>query len=234
MRIAICDQNIQDAKKLKTALYSYSNLQKMDVLVDCYHTGKELISNPVKYHLFFIDYTLSGMSGLQTARAIRKRYPAGTIIFLSAETGGFILDTFEVNPFRFLLKPIDRDLLFSTLDEYFQMPNSKRPLWVKSGDDTFCMNVGDILYLEADNKYCLIGLKDKKILCHKTMATVYNRLPKNHFCKINRAYIVNFSYIQAYNKSLVRLQNGEGLPITRTYYKNFELEYRAFADPLEL
>ena len=234
MRIAICDQNDMETKKLKIALYAYSNLQKMELLVDCFRQGEQLLCSSAKYNLVFIDYALSGMNGLQTAKAVKKASPDSTIIFLSATTGGFILNSFEVSPFRFLLKPVNQKLLFETLQDYFQTPDLKRPLWIKNGVDTICMNTGDILYLEADNKHCVIGLRDRKVPCRKTMAAVYDNLPKRHFCKINRAYVVNFSYIEGYNKNLIRLKNGESLYISRTYYKSFQQEYRSFADPVEL
>jgi len=63
------------------------------------------------------------------------------------------------------------------------------------------------------------------------MARVYGTLPKNQFCKINRAYVVNFNYISAYNSDIIRLANGKDLHVSRNYYKSFKKEYKFFANP---
>jgi len=88
-----------------------------------------------------------------------------------------------------------------------------------------------ILYLEANNKYCYIHLENETILCKKTMARVFDALPKIYFQKINRAFIVNLNAINKYNAQNVDLKNGETLHITRTYYKNFKQEYLNFFNP---
>ncbi len=234
MRIAICDGSTEDIKKLKIALYSYSNLQRMDFLVDCYDSGEELIQSSERYRLIFLEYHLPGIDGFQTAKELRKKFLDSSIVFLCSSLSDFIWRVFEVNPYRFIQKPWDQTDLFSTLNAFFKRPDIRRPLWIKSGDDTVCTDTGDILYLEADNKHCLIGLKDRKIRCGKTMAAVYELLPKHYFGKINRAYIVNFTCIRSYNKERVQLKNGEDLHITRTYYRSFQGKYRAFADPVIL
>ena len=58
--------------------------------------------------------------------------------------------------------------------------------------------------------------------------------PKNHFCKINRAFVVNFNYISAYSSDSICLNNGEILPLSRNYCKSFKEEYLSYANPCVL
>lgn len=233
MRIALCDGNALCLKNTKKMIYEYANLRGIELLAEEYYTGTKLLENAAEYPLIILDYNLRGINGLETARQLRKKNPACAIIFLSAYTG-FILDSFEVAPYRFLLKPLDREILFAALDDYFKAYTENRPLWVKDGDDTFCLKTGEILYLEADNKNCFISLRDKKIRCHKTMARVYGALPKRNFGRINRAYVVNFKYISSYNSDNVMLRNGERLHVGRSYFKSFREEYKSFSGAKEL
>ncbi|MGN0493655.1 MAG: LytR/AlgR family response regulator transcription factor, partial [Acutalibacteraceae bacterium] len=209
------------------------NLRGIELLVEEYCSGAGLLLNASEYPLFILDYNLRGINGLETAKILRKKSPSCAIIFLSAYTG-FVFDSFEVNPHRFLLKPLNKDILFSALDDYFKACSENRPLWVKDGYDTFCLNTGEILYLEADNKNCFISLRDKKIRCHKTMAQVYGALPKRSFGKINRAYVVNFNYISSYSSDNVMLRNGERLHVGRSFFKSFKEEYKSFSGAKEL
>ena len=228
MRIALCDGNAASLKNTKKIIYEYANLRGIELLAEEYCSGSKLLENAEEYTLIILDYKLRDINGLETARRLRKKNPACAIIFLSAYTG-FILDSFEVAPYRFLLKPLNRDILFAALDDFFKGNSETRPLWVKDGVDTFCLNTGEIIYLEADNKNCYISLRDKKIRCHKTMARVYGALPKRNFGRINRAYVVNFNYISSYSSENVILRNGERLHVGRSYFKSFREEYKSFS-----
>ena len=233
MRIALCDADTSAIKTTKRIIYEYANLHGLELLVEEYSSGSELLINKIKYQLIILDYNTSDLNGLETARILRDNNPSCTIIFLSSYKG-FIIESFKVNPFRFLLKPLDKSLLFSALDDFFKARSDSRPLLIKDGEDTFCLSANEIFYLEADNKNCFISLRNKKIRCRKTMARVYCELPKQHFGKINRAYVVNFNYISGYNRDAVTLRNGEQLHVGRCYFKSFREEFRDFFDAKEL
>lgn len=230
MRIAICDGDIKCAEKTKKIIYDYANRHRLELLVEIYDSSNALLESRHNYLLIILEYHVNGLNGLETAKHLRKKNCRSTIIFLSAYTD-FVFESFGVMPYRFLLKPQEQKTLFAALDEFFFHPHTHRPLWIKSGGDTFCLKANDIFYLEADNKNCLIGLREDKVHCKKTMAHVYGRLPKNCFCKINRAYVVNFNYISGYNSDIIKLANGKTLHISRNYYKTFKQEYKTFADP---
>lgn len=230
MRIAICDADTYFSKKLKQTLYKYSNQYRLDFVIDCFENGDKLLKSNNKYEIIFIEYFLLGKNGLEIAKLLRKNNIYSKIIFISQNTK-FILESFTVSPFRFLTKPLDDKILFKTLDDYFSEKGVHHPLWINNNFNTFCIHTNDIFYIEADNKYCYIHLKDKKILCKKTMARVYDTLPKPHFQKINRAFIVNLDVINKYNSDNAQLSNGEKLHITRTYFKSFKENYLNYSLP---
>ena len=233
MKIAICDNDIKSLKKSKKTVYEYLNRRNIDSVVDEFTSGVALLKSNCNYLVVILEYHIGDINGLETAALIHKRNPKCAIIFLS-DCSEFVFDSFKVNPYRFLLKPLERNALFDALDDYFGTRISDRPVWVKCGDDTVCFNTGDIYYLEADNKNCLIRLEDESVRCNKTMARVYGVLPKNHFCKINRAFVVNFNYISAYSSDSICLNNGEILPLSRNYCKSFKEEYLSYANPCVL
>lgn len=233
MRIAICDSDTECIKKHKQMIYKYANIHRLEILVEEFYSGIELLASHKSYALVILDYCTNALNGLETAVLLRKSDNSCAIVFLSAYTG-FIFDSFKVRPYRFLVKPINESILFELLNDFFEARDGYRPLWVKDGDNTVCLSADDIFYLEADNKHCIIGLKSKKIHCRKTMAHVYEELPKDRFCKINRAYIINFKYVSGYNSDEIRLDNGTGLHVSRNYYKSFKSEFRSFAEPQEL
>lgn len=233
MRIAICDKDGEFSKSLKKKLYSYSNANRYEFVVETFKSGEELLKSKNKYILVFIEYKLSGMNGLETAKELRRRGNSCKIIFLTSCTH-IVFDAFEVDAYRFLTKPLSEKFLLSTLNDIFTNNISGYPLFINTNSDTFCINTKEIFYLEANNKYCDIHLYDHTVHYKKTMARVYEVLPKPHFQKINRAFVVNLNQIDKYNYNTVFLKNGKELRITRTYYKKFKENYIDFSSPIIL
>lgn len=230
MRIAICDSDSHHLKTLKNSLYKFSNQKKFEFLVDEFQSGEALLNSKINYCLIFLDYALPKINGLEAAKRLKEADRNTSIVFLSGDTH-FVFEAFKVNTYRFLTKPFCEETLFKTLEEFFSEYTMNHPLWVSNGIETICLNIGDIVYLEADNKHCNLHLKDMIIPCNKTMAKVFSVLPKAFFEKINRSFIVNLNYITSYNNDSVFLKNGESLHISRSYTKSFKDGYINFSNP---
>ncbi len=230
MRIALCNRDIDILKKIKNIFYRYAEFMRLDIVVDCFCRGEDMLKSDVKYNLVFLDYYLKGKNGLEIAKLLRKQNEYIAIVFLSSNTE-FVFEAFKVSPYRFLVPPICQKELFTVLDEFFEKYGKDYPIWIKSREDIVNINTADIYYLEADNKYCFIHLKDESLHCNRTMAKVFAVLPKHNFLKINRAFIVNLNYVVKYNNDSVYLSNGSMLHISRNYLKIFKEEYFSFLNP---
>ncbi len=229
MRVAICDTDRVFICSLKHLLYNYANVNHLDLLVETFRSGEELLSSEHEFLLIFIEYSLSGINGLETAKEFRRRHNDVKIVFVSNYTE-FVFEAFEVNAYRFLTKPLPKTVLFETLDDFFIAHYTESHVLINDGIDTFCINSNQILFLEASNKHCYIHLDNKTILYKKTMARAFENLPKSHFQKINRAFVINFNHIDKYNSDCVFLKNGKKLHITRTYFKPFEENYIEYSN----
>lgn len=233
MRIALCDWDKAFIEKIKNIIYTYAELFRIDIVVDCYNSGEQIINSDINYNIIFLGYKLCGINGFETAEKIRIKNSVTSIVFLSEYTD-FVFDAFKVSPIRFLVKPVEQSAIYEVLDDYFKKYGTDYPLWIKCGEDVLCLNTREIYYLEADNKHCLIHLKNETLRCNHTMARVYELLPKCHFSKINRAFIVNLNFIEKYNNQQTILKNRTELRISRNYLKSFKEEFRTFFQPREL
>lgn len=120
MNIAICDDDLKHINLIEDMIYDLS--QKLDNFkpdIDAYLSGEELLRLiDVKDFpsILFIDVEMPGLNGIQTARELRKLSEQVLIIYVTSyET--YTLESFEVRPFRYLLKPIDT----KSLPELFMM-----------------------------------------------------------------------------------------------------------------
>lgn len=230
MRIALCEKEINLSTQIKNLIYQYAENRRLDIVVDCYSNGESLLCAKTQYNLIFIGNQSAKMKGIEIAKKIRMYNTFSSIVFVNSNTD-FIFETFKVNTYRFLVPPVKKDEIYSLLDDFFLKFGNDYPLWIKSGEETFCLNSREIYYLEADNKHCIVHLKKESLPCNKTMAKVSEVLPKQHFVKINRAYIVNLNHIIKYNSEYVFLRNGNTVHISRNYLKTFKEDYRFYINP---
>ena len=229
MKIAICDIDKIFLSKIKDMIYKYAAANKFDAVAECYVSGESIVDRK-DYNLIFLGYDLGGKNGLQIASNLRERGVDCPIIFVSDRTD-IIFDTFRVQAFGFILISQSEQKINPLLDDFFKKMGADYPLWIKSGEDIVCINTDDIYYLEADNKRCRIHLRDKTLVSNRTMARVFELMPKNRFVKTNRAFVVNLKHIRRYNNETITLKNGETLHPSRNYYKSFKEEYRRFLRP---
>lgn len=232
MKIAICDGDRNFLSHLKKILYQYAETRRLDIVADCFLSGEKLLREKTYYNIVFLGYHLCGINGLETARLLREERIDSSIVFISDYTD-FVFDAFKVNTFRFLKKSANEGEIYSVLNDYFGKMGEDYPMWIKCGEDIVCIGSEDIYYLEANNKSCLIHLKNETLKCNRTMAKVFALLPQNNFSKTNRAFVVNLSYISRYNSEVIILKNGESIHPSRNYYHSFKEDYRRFSNPVE-
>lgn len=226
MLIAICDDEPLFCEQLKEHIYSYSNKYNLDTVVEIFNNGKQLLNN-AHFDIIFLDYQMPGINGLQTARELRKKNIQCTIIFLTSFPE-IVYETFQFDTFRFLIKPLNTNKLYEALDSYRKKIDTYYPISVNSNGTALKISTKDIMYIEADGKNSIIRLLDQSIHCPKTLAKVYSLLPTNCFFKPHRSFVVNFLYIDSYNKNHIKFTNGEYAKISRDQLKYFKSAFKIF------
>ncbi len=89
----------------------------------------ELLNSEKNYDIIVLDYQLGSTNGLTVAKELRKRNVLSSIIFLTSYPN-FMIDAFEVNTFRFLLKPIDKSKFFKAIDYYIKIVDANYPITI--------------------------------------------------------------------------------------------------------
>ena len=226
MLIAICDDEPLFCEQLKKEIYVYANQYNLDIVVEIYNDGNQLLSIN-NFDILFLDYKMPNIDGLQTAKKLRKINNQCTIIFLT-NFPEIVFDTFQYETFRFLIKPINTTDLYEALNSYRKKVDSYYPITIKLNSDSIKIKTQDIVYVEADGKNSIIRSIDNSFHCPKTLATVYSLLPKNCFFEPHRSYIVNFLYIDSFNNRNIKFTNGEYAKISRDQLKQFKTALRIF------
>lgn len=229
MRVAICDDEKPMQIALEKLLDEYSRLRKIDISVDKFENGHDLIKtlNEREYEIVFMDYQMDDIDGMETSRVIRSKNNENIIIFVSAYPE-IAVDSYEVNTFRFIVKPINKEKLFKAIDDYLKSIDYDNLLILKTHDGTYKIKMSDIIYAEASGKHTIIRTTQKILEIHIHLKKIEDQLPEEKFCRCQRAYIAGFSHIENHTNTEILFDNGERAQIGKVYTAKFKKSFRDY------
>ena len=129
MFAALCDDDKYITEEIKKLLLEYAKDNRITIDIDEFESGEELLNSEKNYDIIVLDYQLGSTNGLTVAKELRKRNVLSSIIFLTSYPN-FMIDAFEVNTFRFLLKPIDKSKFFKAIDDYIKIVDANYPITI--------------------------------------------------------------------------------------------------------
>lgn len=109
LKIAICDDNSLQTSIIESLVEEIASSKFVKVDVSVFYDGiafKEYYEVHNSFDIIYLDIEMDKMDGIKTAQYIREINPDVIIIFISGYENYF-LQLFEVEPFRFIKKPID-------------------------------------------------------------------------------------------------------------------------------
>lgn len=227
MQVAICDDEQVFCKELRSVLLEYKTQHRLHIDIYEYASGDALLKSDKSFDIIFLDYQMPGLDGMEVARALRRRNITCSIIFVTAYPK-FILESFEVQPYRFFVKPLLREQVVSLMNTFIAHQKLLAPIIVINDSEQKIVNAKDILYLEGNGKYCIIRTATGTYNSSKTLAQAHALLPQHCFYRCHKSYVVNFYSVSSFEKGIVTLVNGEIAQIGRSKIAEFKRAYMQF------
>ena len=227
MQIAICDDDSVFRESLKAVLVDYCKDKRIAADYFEFSDTDSLLKKEILFDVIFLDFRFQNGNGMEAAKTLRSRNFTGCIIFITGFPQ-FVYDSFEVQPFRFFVKPIDETKLRSALDQFLQSHRMMNHIVINQDGEQITLDAGKILYLEGDGKYCLIRTNDEVYHSSKTLSQVQKMLPQHCFYRIHKSYVVNMYCVASIHGSELLLTNGERASIGRSHLSNFKKSYMEF------
>lgn len=224
MRIAVCDDEKFMRKEIISNLGCFSIENGIDILIDEFACGEDLLFSKISYDLVFIDYQMTGLNGMETARKLKDKNIKAAMIFLTSFSE-FVYDSFEVSAFRFLTKPIDKTKFNKALTDYIKTVDTFVGVIINAENKIMNINSGDILYIEGANKQSIVCTTEKSFICQNNMTDIENQLPRDCFFRTHRSYIVNFRHVKEFDEKIIKLFNGEVALLSRSNLVKFKMHY---------
>lgn len=227
MLVAICDDEMNFREALRSMIFEYKTKNRIHIDVYTYADGYALLQSDKVFDLIFMDYQMPGVDGMEAARELRRRSCTCSIVFVTAYPQ-FVLESFEVQPYRFFVKPVDEAQITSLLNTFIAQQKKLAPLLVINENEQIVVSAKDVLYLEGNGKYCTVRTTKNTYNSSKTLAQVHALLPQYCFYRSHKSYVVNLYSISSFNHNVITLVNGEAVCIGRSKVAEFKRIYRQF------
>lgn len=214
LKVIIIEDELPAAKRLSKLLLQYDDSIEILQQLDSVEASIRYLSSVSKIDLIFMDIQLADGISFDIFQQVNVTTP---VIFTTA-FDQYTLKAFKVNSIDYLLKPIDEEELYRSLDKYEQLhrkPSTdfsdkmmklvqemnavkyKERLLIKRGQQLSYIKTGDVAYCFADGKLCFaVDKTGNRFLLENTLAQLEEQLQPSHFYRINRHLIVNIDAVK--------------------------------------
>ena len=199
--------------------------------------------------LAFLDIKMPGLSGLDVAQGIEGRT---RVVFVTAYDE-FAVQAFEQEAIDYVLKPVNAQRLARTLErvrralpaapddddarlattlQRLQPPPAPttrlRYVRASQGDVTHQIDVAEVCYFRADDKYTCVRTAHGEHLIRTTIAELAAQLDPAEFWQVHRSTLVNLRHVAGtrrdeFSRLFVRMRGVDGeLPVSRAYVHLFK------------
>ena len=235
INIAICDDVIATTGKIETMLQNISKRNFIPIDTEVFWKGEDLavsveIGN--SFDVIFLDIEIGDEDGITVARRIRKIDKKVLIVYVTSYEN-YMMESFEIRPFRFLVKPVSEE----QMEHCFQAAYED----VSSSDSYFRYSyqrishkipIGEILYFESNRRKV-------KIITEKGSFEFYGKLndieksleqSKATFLRVHQSFLVNYKHIERLGYDFIVLNNGKRISISEDRRKVISEQYCAMED----
>ncbi len=221
IKIAICDDEVETTSAIEDLIYKLEISNHFEI--DVFFSGEDLLNAignlSQRYDLIYLDIEMGKLNGVDTAHEIRKMDKNVMIIFITTHVQ-FALPAYEVNTFRFLSKPINKE----KFEKYYKLATNeiiKKPYYFRYtfNRENFSIPISQIMYFESQGRKVYIHTNhSSQEKCYVKLNEIENYLTSNsiYFYRISQSFLVNpdFVYSNMYNKMV--LKNNKQLPVSES------------------
>ncbi|RNC87048.1 MAG: DNA-binding response regulator [Winogradskyella sp.] len=210
-----------------------SKIERINIVAQC-SNAIEAFNAISKYDidLVFLDINMPEITGIAFAKSINKNIK---VIFTTAYRD-YAVEGFDLQAVDYILKPISFERLLKAVNRYFEVSDSQSTdtklrsenqdfIFVRADRQMQKVDFKSIIYIESYSDYIKIHTRDsssssgKTIVTRETISSIEAKLPKTHFLRIHRSYIIAISEISAFTNEFITI-NEKSLTISRSYKSN--------------
>ena len=233
LKIAICDDRKEDRDRMHQYVQQFCQEKMLQAEIKVFDHPDDLLCACEKYrpHIYLLDIVMPMVNGIQAARELRWNQSDAQIIFTTSEKS-FALESFDVNPVNYILKPVKREKLFESLDLAMKRVHLEEEkavtIKVKGGYRT--LHLDDIMYLDYRNHIVSYHLLSGEVISTSTLRIGFTEyLNQYHsggdFVLCHESVAAAVRAIDKLTRTELMVRSREILPVAKSRYAQVYEKY---------
>ncbi len=229
MYIAVCDDQAGELGAIDALLREWEAERNRPVRRRLFQSAVELVEAARRegFTLYLLDVLMPAISGMDAAYEIRSFDRAADVVFLTSSPE-FACESYRVQALDYPLKPVDKRMLFSLLDQLHR--REQRPqeaLILKTRTTIVRIPFSEISFVEVIGKRLYFNMANGDVREVSGSLKDYEAplLSRPEFMRIHRSYIVNMLHTSEISSNHIRTLSGKDLPVSRTLYPQIQKDY---------
>ena len=228
IRIALCDDNDMERRIIRFMINQYIKEHEYAIQLEEFSSGDVLLKSDVTtYDLVILDIYMGGLNGIDTAKELLHIHPKGKIIFCSS-SNEFAEESYDVEAFRYLVKPLSTEKLHQCLDRFFRLCKDKNVLEYKYQRTVRSMLLKDVIWIEAAGRHSIIHTEKEQIETNTSLAEFAEKLMSADFVKPIRYALVSLKEVTEVTADTLVLTGGTKIPVSREKRKEIQEAFMQF------
>ncbi|MCD7992955.1 MAG: LytTR family DNA-binding domain-containing protein [Clostridia bacterium] len=230
MRVAIIDDLAVCRQEIKEYLLRYirENYEGEEPELDEFESGTSFLGAfcPQIYDVIFIDQYMEGMSGMDTAREIRKSDEEAALIFVTT-SHDHAVDSYGVRACGYLIKPFTYEAFEDTM-RLARVGKILNARFIALGDDRILLK--GILWCDREGHYAQIHTDRQGVLRYRvsfsSLEAVLAAYPQ--FLPCYRGLIINMDRVRRMEELEFLMDTGEHVPFRKRDHKEIKSRFSQY------
>lgn len=236
IKIAICDDDVQSLGVVRNLLKKFESQEQSIVFSKGFTSSKDLLDLVLGgeiFDLFLLDVVMPDIDGISLGECISQNLPNAKIIYFSSSRE-FAVESYMVNAFYYMLKPIQEKMFFHVLKSAIDTVavNNTKDVFiaVETASGTIALESGKIVYCVLENRRVKHIMSDgrsveSKIIRNSLAEHLADLLKGKKFAKCNAHCVVNLAQVKVINPTTIIMKDGVEINISRYEKKQLDKAY---------
>lgn len=203
--IAVVEDEKICSVQVQQFLYQYQEENNVRFKVTVFEAATQILeSYEPLYDMILMDIDMPGINGMDAADQIRQTDQDVVIVFIT-NIASFAIRGYEVGAMDFVVKPITYYNFSTRLARALKRSRSREPrqIILTLADGVKKLEVGQIYYVEVQNRMLHYYTQESVFAVRGTMQSVQQMLEAYSFAKCNHWYMVNLRHVSEVKKNTV-------------------------------
>lgn len=233
LHIALCDD---EPIWLEKMAHYFASRQDLAITTTRYSDGKALVrdcrAQLQHFDAVFLDMEMPGLSGIDTAQALREMDEQMIVIYVTSHTR-YMKKAFGYNVLDFVEKAhLDVDLPHALDTVVRELARRRLSFSISDNKKTVHLYYDEVLYIESVGHYLEFHTKETVYRSRSSISQFEATLTPGIFARAHRGYLVNLEHVRAVNAADITLREPgvPPIPLGEKYKQDFQRAWRRYLE----